>query len=66
MTGTANALNVRTCEPMVRDNLGLARGVSDEIVPDGYLALTARSAATYGGTSQTPFFLRANARRDLQ
>ncbi len=34
----------------------LARGASDEREPDGYLALTARSATMYGGTSQAPFF----------
>jgi hypothetical protein len=48
---------------MFAAKLRLARGASDELEPDGYLALTARLATMYGGTSKAPFFLRPRKER---
>jgi hypothetical protein len=42
--GTPNALRKGRGEPLVRRKVSLARGASDELEPDGYLALTARLA----------------------
>jgi hypothetical protein len=43
-SGTPNALRRGRGEPLVRRKVSLARGASDELEPDGYLALTARLA----------------------
>ena len=45
-------------EQRVRDKIeALARGASDELRSDGYLALTIRSATLSGGSSKAPFLL---------